>query len=157
MILLAAMDPMGLIGNQGKLPWNFPQDMLRFRNTTNGHIVIMGRKTWDSLPRKPLSNRVNVVFSRTTPTDALPGAIVVRNIEQLCEALDGHIMKEAYVIGGSQIYTELIDYCHQLIITHVKKKFVGDTYFLWDWCQWEPDGDLYQDSDIRIVQYKRTT
>lgn len=155
MILIAAMDPMGVIGYKGKLPWSFPTDLQYFKKLTSGGIVIMGRNTWQSLPTKPLSNRVNIVFSRTMLPEEAPGAIIVKDVAELKKAIIGNPNKQIYLIGGSQIYSEYIDWCDELIITHVKKCFDGDTYFLWDWMQWEPIVDIYQDKDIRIVHYKR--
>jgi dihydrofolate reductase len=157
MILIAAMDPMGVVGNKGKLPWHFPKDLQYFKAMTSGNIVIMGRKTWESLPVKPLPKRVNIVFSRTlSPKDA-PGASVVKDTEELKEIIIGLPEKQIFLIGGAQLYTEFIDWCDDLVITHVKKCHKGDTYFLWDWMQWEPVRDVYQDEDIRIVHYKRIT
>jgi len=155
MILVAAMDPMGIIGKNGKLPWNFPQDLSYFKKLTSGHIVVMGRKTWQSLPVKPLSNRVNIVFSRIMLPEDAPGAIIVKDIEELQKAVIEIPDKNIFLIGGAQLYTELIDWCDDMVITHVKKRHDGDTYFLWDWMQWEPVADVYQDADIRIVHYKR--
>jgi dihydrofolate reductase len=155
MILVAAMDPMGVIGLNGKLPWSFPQDLKYFKNLTSGHIVVMGRRTWQSLPRKPLPNRDNIVFSRIMLPEDAPGAIIVKDVAELQRAVISIPDKHIFLIGGAQLYTELIELCDDMVITHIKKCHVGDTYFLWDWMQWEPVADLYQDADIRIVHYKR--
>jgi dihydrofolate reductase len=155
MILVAAMDPMGVIGLNGKLPWSFPQDLKYFKNLTSGHIVVMGRRTWQSLPCKPLPNRDNIVFSRIMLPEDAPGAIIVKDVVELQKAVISIPDKYIFLIGGAQLYTELIEWCDDMVITHVKKRHPGDTYFLWDWMQWEPVADLYQDADIRIVHYKR--
>ena len=155
MILVAAMDPMGVIGKNGGLPWKFPQDLSYFKDLTSGHIVVMGRKTWQSLPVKPLPNRDNIVFSNTLLPEDAPGAIIVKSLPELERAVIQIPDKNIFLIGGAQLYKDLIDWCDDMIITHVKKCYPGDTYFLWDWMQWEPITDLYQDADIRIVHYKR--
>lgn len=155
MILVAAMDPMGVIGLQGKLPWSYPKDLQYFKAMTSGNIVVMGSNTWRSLPVKPLSKRVNIVFSRTMLPEDAPGAVIVKDVVELQRTVIQYPDKHVYLIGGSQLYTELIDWCDDMVITHIKRCHKGDTYFLWDWLQWEPVRDVYQDSDIRIVHYKR--
>ena len=156
MILLMTTDPTGVIGDTTKVPWDYPKDREFFNIATKNNVVIMGRKTWNDMSNKPLPNRVNVVVSETLPE--VEGAHVIRNhidinvIHKLCP--DKHI----YLIGGKQLFTEWIDLCTDMIVTHLKKTHKGDIVFHWNWMDWIPTKtDLYRDNDIRIVHYKRKT
>ena len=115
----------GWIGADGGLPWHLPEDLARFRRLTSGAPVIMGRRTWDSLPERfrPLPGRRNVVLSRRTPD--LPGAVVVPGPrEALAAAGDG----PAWVIGGAQVYAAAQPLADRLVVTEVNTRVNGDTF-----------------------------
>ncbi len=116
MDIIVAMAPNRAIGFKGEIPWHLPEDLGHFKNTTMGHPVIMGRKTWESLPFKPLKGRKNIVITRNPDYDA-PGADVVSSIAEaiaLCEAAES-----PFIIGGEQIYREALPLSKKLIITEV--------------------------------------
>ena len=96
--LIWAQSTSGVIGRDGTIPWHLPEDLARFKTLTMGHTVVMGRRTWDSLPTRfrPLPGRRNVVLTRNRGFDA-PGAEVVGSID---DAIDD----QTWVIGGSEIY-----------------------------------------------------
>jgi dihydrofolate reductase len=96
--LIWAQSTSGVIGRDGAIPWHLPEDLARFKTLTMGHTVVMGRRTWDSLPARfrPLPGRRNVVLTRNSGFDA-PGAEVVGSID---DAIDD----QTWVIGGSEIY-----------------------------------------------------
>ena len=96
--LIWAQSTSGVIGRDGTIPWHLPEDLARFKTLTMGHTVVMGRRTWDSLPARfrPLPGRRNVVLTRNSGFDA-PGAEVVGSID---DAIDD----QTWVIGGSEIY-----------------------------------------------------
>jgi dihydrofolate reductase len=96
--LIWAQSTSGVIGRDGAIPWHLPEDLARFKTLTMGHTVVMGRRTWDSLPERfrPLPGRRNVVLTRNSGFDA-PGAEVVGSID---DAIDD----QTWVIGGSEIY-----------------------------------------------------
>ena len=126
------MTPARVIGNDGQMPWpprSLPSDMHRFKKiTTDRKNVIMGRKTWDSLPEKfrPLPNRTNIVLSGTVGLQ-VSGAIVVSSIEAALAAVEG---PEACVIGGAEIYNLFLQRAQKLFITLVHAEGIqGDTYF----------------------------
>jgi len=124
-IILAADNDLA-IGKNGKLLAHIPADMEFFKKTTTGGIVVMGRKTWDSLPKKPLSDRENCVISRTV--DALDGARVFGSVEDFCDyakKADGKI----FVIGGAEIYRQLLPHCDEVLITRIYESFGGDVFF----------------------------
>ena len=113
------------IGRDGDLPWRLRADMLRFRDTTIGHPVIMGRKTWDSLP-KPLVDRTNIVLTRQDGFEA-DGGTVVTTIEEAIEACED--AEECFVIGGGEIYRLFLDRADRVLLTRVHAEIDGDASF----------------------------
>jgi dihydrofolate reductase len=116
--IIVAVGKDNLIGVDGKLPWSLPVDMARFRSLTCGCPVIMGRKTWESLPKKPLEGRLNVVLSR----EAIPEMDGVLHFEELLPTLDllnrqGH--EEVFIIGGSMLYSASWPYVDRVYLTRV--------------------------------------
>lgn len=120
MKLILACDLNGGIGYQNKLPWKIVGDLPRFKRLTENSVVVMGRNTWESLPRKPLPNRVNVIISKTLKF--LDEAIVLPNIGRLKEADD------VWVIGGSELIKSVWDYIHEIHLTIVLAEHTCDTY-----------------------------
>jgi dihydrofolate reductase len=122
------MTPKRVIGNNGKLPWKLPSDMKRFRSiTTAQKNVIMGRKTWESIPEKfrPLPERTNIVVTRNLEFEAA-GAIVAVSPEAALTAVAG---PEVCVIGGSEIYAAFLPLADILHITVVEAGTEGDAFF----------------------------
>ena len=128
---IVAVDNNWGIGFNGDLLEHIPEDLKYFKQLTTGNTVIMGRKTFESLPIKPLPNRVNIVITRDKNFKA-DGVEVVHSIEDaiyLCSEFFSD--KKCFIIGGGQIYQECIDkgYVHEMIVTHVDDDSDGDTYF----------------------------
>jgi dihydrofolate reductase len=122
--LVVAMADNGMIGRDGKLPWRIPEDMRRFKALTVGKPCIMGRKTWDSLPRKPLPDRPNIVITRDTGFRA-EGAIVVHSFDEaLARAGDA---AEICIIGGADIYRAALPRTGRIHLTEVHTDVEGDT------------------------------
>jgi dihydrofolate reductase len=124
--LVWAQTPDGVIGRDGGLPWNVPEDMAHFRELTSGHPVIMGRATWESLPPRfrPLPGRQNIVLSRT-PGYAAEGARVVTSLAAALELVSG---REAWVVGGGAVYEAAIGRADRLEVTEIDEVIAGDTY-----------------------------
>lgn len=120
---IAAMSPNRVIGAGGAIPWHLPEDFRWFRKMTTGQVVLMGRKTFESLG-KPLPNRLNLVVSRAA---ALPGVETVRDLNafdpQACAP------RETWVIGGAEIYRQLLPRCTDLYLTVLRREVPGDAYF----------------------------
>lgn len=116
------------IGKDGTLPWHLPEDLKHFKKVTTGHTVLMGRKTWESLPEKfrPLPNRKNVVVTRREGYDVPEGVDVYNSIDA---ALNAHAGEDIMIIGGGQIYAQTIDHADTLFITHVHQDVDGDAFF----------------------------
>lgn len=119
---IAAMSLNRVIGADGKIPWHLSEDMKFFKRTTLGHIVLMGRKTYESMG-KPLPGRENWVVSRDAE---FPGVRMIRDLSEISEPTDG---RELFVIGGTQIYEALLGRCSEVILTLVNRTVEGDAYF----------------------------
>ena len=131
--LIAAVGKGGVIGGNGALLWNIPEDLARFKELTMGKNVVMGRKTWESLPKHPLSNRKNVVITRDLLYNA-DGATVVHDIKSAFDVVEG----DAFVIGGAQIYEQAMPYVDGMYITQVHYSYpFADAFFpTIDFDQW---------------------
>lgn len=117
----------GVIGHQGQMPWHLPEDLAHFKRTTLAHPVIMGRKTWDSLPPRfrPLPGRRNIVITRQTDWQA-PGAERASSLPaalQLCADA-----AQVWIIGGAQIYAQALPLADELSITEIHAHFDGDAH-----------------------------
>ena len=109
----------------GDLPWRLPGDLAFFKRTTMGKPIVMGRKTWESLPRRPLPGRPNIVVTRNSDY-AAEGAIVVSSLAEGIAAVEA---EEVCVIGGAQLYTAAFDQVDTLYITEVDAAPEADTFF----------------------------
>ncbi len=134
--LIAALAKNRVIGKQGEIPWQVPEDLKHFKETTMGHPIVMGRKTFDTLD-KPLPGRKNIVVTRSASWKR-EGVESVNSLEQaiaLC-----HNEKEIFIVGGAEIYTQAWPLANRLILTFVEKEFEGDAFF--------PDFPLEKDFQI---------
>jgi dihydrofolate reductase len=115
-----------VIGRDGGLPWHLPADLRRFRELTSGHAVVMGRKTYESLPDRfrPLPNRRNLVLSRD-PSYAPPGAEVFPDLAAALAACSG----DCFVIGGGSTYAEALSVADRVYATEIDADIEGDTFF----------------------------
>ena len=149
--LIVAMDDTGVIGREGALPWRIREDMAWFKETTMGKPCIMGRKTWESLPKRPLPGRVNIVVTRT-PGFVAEGAIVVHSMSAALEVGDG---AEIMVIGGAEIYRAALPFAGRIYLTRVHGRFDGDVHFpAIDLAAWEETAlGVYPSSPERPIGY----
>lgn len=117
----------GVIGNHNQLPWHLPEDMASFKRLTTGWPVIMGRKTWDSLPARfrPLPGRTNIVVTRQHGWEA-PGASVACSIEDAIRQCGN--VAQAWVIGGAQIYAAAEPLADRIEVTEIAQDFEGDAF-----------------------------
>ncbi|MGM5480680.1 MAG: dihydrofolate reductase [Nanobdellota archaeon] len=128
MTIIGAVAKNGVIGKDNAIPWYIPDDFKRFKSLTVGSPVIMGRKTFESLPSnvRPLPGRKNIVLSRNKELE-LEGAVVVNSMESALEHVSKH--DKAFIIGGSHIYKKALPFANTLEITHIHKEYEGDAYF----------------------------
>nr|AIF25479.1 dihydrofolate reductase (folA) [uncultured marine group II/III euryarchaeote SAT1000_51_D10] len=152
MAMIVAMDEGGFIGREGRLPWRLASDMARFKRLTEGagsNSVIMGRKTWDSLPDsfRPLPERVNIVMSRDTGWLA-EGAETALYVGRAIELAFAEGSEECWVIGGAQVYEMFLDRVGEIHVTTVHTNDSGDVKFPgWDRSEWSEEVIESLDSD----------
>ncbi len=133
--IIAAVSENNVVGINGKIPWRIKEDIIRFKELTLNHPVIMGRKTYESIPGKfrPLPRRKNVVLSRNFKTDEK--IYVVGSIK---EALEFVKQENSYVIGGEQIYKAFLPYANKMELTRVFEIYEGDCFFPHvNWDEWK--------------------
>ncbi|MDD2711913.1 MAG: dihydrofolate reductase [Simplicispira sp.] len=125
--LIYARAANGVIGKDGTMPWHLPEDLAHFKQLTQGHPVIMGRKTWDSLPERfrPLPGRRNIVITRQDDwsQNGVQRASSLREALQLCEQ-SGTV----WVIGGAQIYAQALPLADRIEVTEIAQDFAGDAH-----------------------------
>ncbi|WP_378734127.1 dihydrofolate reductase [Nocardia brasiliensis] len=124
--LIWAQTPDGVIGFQNTIPWRVPEDMANFKQVTMGHPVVMGRRTWDSLPPKfrPLVGRRNIVVTRQADW----AAVGAERAASVAEALTLGDQDTVWVIGGGEIYRAAMDFATDLLVTEVDTTVEGDAY-----------------------------
>lgn len=126
---IAAVDKNWAIGNKNRLLTSIPADMKFFREKTNGHVVVMGRKTLESFPNGlPLKNRTNIVLTANRSYQ-VKDAVIVHTQEELLEELKNYDSEEIYIIGGESIYRMMIPFCDTAYITKIDHSYEADTYF----------------------------
>lgn len=126
--LVAAVARNGVIGRNGRLPWRLPEDLTRFKALTTGHAVVMGRKTWESIPERfrPLPKRRNVVVTRDPEWHA-DGAERAGSVEEALRLLADE--PRVFVIGGAELYAAALPYADELALTEIDAEVDGDTFF----------------------------
>ncbi len=129
--LIAAMDKNRVIGNKGDLPWRLPNDLKYFKEKTKGKIIIMGRKTFESLPGGPLPDRLNIIITRQSDYEANGAHVFTDKNEALkyCYSQLAFFDKEIFVIGGAEIYSLFLEKTSKIYLTEIFESFEGDTYF----------------------------
>ena len=125
--LIFARAANGVIGHNNTLPWHLPEDMAHFKRTTLGCPVIMGRKTWDSLPPKfrPLPGRLNIVVTRQPDWQAA-GALTAHSLKQAYALCPSN--SEAWVIGGAEIYAQALPLASTAVVTDIEASYEGDAF-----------------------------
>lgn len=134
---IAACAENRVIGTQGTLPWDIPEDMKFFRDSTKGHVMIMGRKTFDSFGGKPLPSRYHIVITRRprevkfTPVPSSPVQIVASVDEAIrfAKTLTAQWGEEVFIIGGGEIYEQTMDTVDKVYLTKIHREFPGDTRY----------------------------
>lgn len=138
------------IGINNKIPWHFSFDFQHFKRTTLNKKVLMGRKTWESLPKKPLPNRENIILTRDKNL-----TLIGQPIDNVKIVNELFIPKEdLYVIGGSEIYKLYSLYFDKLIVTKILGKYECDTFFELDYSKWN-ETPLFENNDLKIFEYNR--
>jgi len=124
--IIVAIAKNNAIGKDNQLLWHISEDLKRFKQITSGHQIIMGKKTYESLPKRPLPNRTNIVIT-DVPGEKFEGCVTVYSIEEAlhyCTETD-----ESFVIGGGSVYRQFLPYTNKLYLTLVDKDFEADIFF----------------------------
>lgn len=132
--LIAAVARNGVIGNRNSIPWHLPEDFRHFKAVTQGQVVIMGSRTWESLPKRPLPGRINMVVTSKAAANCpfIPGIADTWFLPSLGEAefrALTYASKDIFIIGGESIYRQSIETATKLLISEVDMEPEGDTYF----------------------------
>ena len=146
---IAAMSENRVIGARGRIPWHLPADLAWFKSRTLGQVVVMGRKTYESLG-KALPERTVIVLSRSV--SSIPGVRVVHSLQEI--DLEGE-PKDVFICGGGQLYAAALPLCSDLYLTHVKRVVPGDTYFPPFEHDFATAEVLEETPEFRIVHYRR--
>lgn len=149
-LILAAADN-GVIGDAGGIPWRIPEDMRRFKALTMGKPIVMGRKTWESFPKRPLPGRTNIIITRD-PAYRAEGGVVAGSLEAALTAARAEQPDEIMIVGGAEIYRAALPVADRIHLTEVHIEAGGDTVFTFDRAAWResareshrtPDGLCY--------------
>ncbi len=124
--IIVAIASNNAIGKDNDLLWHISNDLKRFKRITQGHPVIMGKKTFESLPKAPLPNRTNIVIT-DVPGESFEGCTTVYSIEEALEYCNEQ--EESFIIGGGSIYRQFMPHANKLYITRVNRDFDADTFF----------------------------
>ena len=144
--MIWAQDTNNAIGKDGALPWHFSEDLKNFKKLTTGHTIIMGRKTWDSLPIKPLPNRRNIVISSTKQEQVESYTSIEGCIESLKNDKE---VSDIYIIGGMSVYKFFYKHADILHITFISKSYPDtDTFFPISLSQIKSDFNLESKDNI---------
>lgn len=151
--IIVAIDSEFGIGKNNNLMWFLPVDMKFFKETTKSHIVVMGRKSYESIPEKykPLPGRENIILTRQDNYLA-PGCVIFNSLQDCLNAYSGETERDIYIIGGGEIYKESINMgiVDEMYITHVANNFYADTFFpKVDLEDWDLDIILSQKIDLK--------
>ena len=145
---IAAMSLNRVIGNGNQIPWHLPEDFKWFKATTLGHVLVMGRKTFESIGR-PLPGRETLVLSRADWCH--PGVQTVPSLDAAA-ALVGD--RQAFICGGAQIYTQALPLCSDLFLTLVKREVPGDAFFPAFEDRFELVAELRDTPEFKILHYR---
>ncbi|MGZ0654150.1 dihydrofolate reductase [Coraliomargarita sp. W4R53] len=146
---IAAMSENRVIGNAGNIPWHLPEDFKWFKKTTIGDILVMGRKTYQSIGR-PLPGRDTYVLSRTP--QHIPGVQIFHDLKELDQL---ETEKTIWIAGGGEIYTQMLSKCSELYLTRVHRTVEGDAFFPEFEDQFVFDSNIEKNKDFTIERWLR--
>lgn len=145
---IAAISENRVIGQGNKIPWHLPEDFKWFKKMTTGNVIVMGRKTFESIG-KPLPNRETIVLSRGTFQH--PGVRTISDLGQIDLAAEE---REVFICGGAQIYEQALPLCSELYLTFVKRVVEGDTFFPAFEAQFEKVEEILDTAEFKIIRYR---
>lgn len=150
LVAIVAMSSNRVIGREGKLPWHYPDDLKFFKKTTLGHPILMGRATFDSIG-KPLPGRQNIVLSRSM--EPREGLTVIRDVAELTTVCPAD--STIFVIGGAQVFADLLPRCDELYLTHITPEYEGDVFLPPFENLFSMNEIIEQNGDLEFRRYKK--
>jgi dihydrofolate reductase len=144
---IVAMSLNRVIGRENRLPWHIPEELRWFKQMTTGHVIIMGRNTWESIGR-PLPNRETIVVTRTE----IPNIRTVRSLREIDPSADG---RDYFIIGGAQLFREALPLCSDVYLTVVQRKVEGDVFLEPFEHAFEPPEIVKETVDFSVLHYRR--
>jgi dihydrofolate reductase len=147
---IAAMSENRVIGQGNKIPWHLPEDFKWFKKMTTGQVIVMGRKTFESIGR-PLPNRTTIVLSGSEFRH--PGVEMVSNLNQIDPAAES---REIFICGGALVYEQFLPACSDLYLTLVKRQVEGDAFFPPFEHLFEPFEQIADNPEFKIIHYRNT-
>ena len=150
---IAAMSLNRVIGREGKIPWHLPEDFKWFKRITTGHILVMGRKTFESIG-KPLPGRVTLVLSRGGFSH--PGARRIADLGELDRLPPDLAGREVFICGGAQGYAQALPRCSDLYLTLVKRVVEGDAFFPPFESRFDLAEEVFDCADFSVRRYRNT-
>lgn len=146
--IIVAISQNYAIGNKNDLLWHISGDLKRFKQITTGHTIVMGSKTYKSLPRRPLPNRRHIIITRKKNAD-FDGCIVVNSIKEAIDNMETN--NENFIIGGGEIYKQFLPFSTKIYLTIVEKHYEADTFFPeLNWDEWNIESEeACEDGDLK--------
>ena len=149
---IAAMSLNRVIGAAGKIPWHLPEDFKWFKQMTTGHVLVMGRKTFDSIG-KPLPGRTTIVLTRAS--QPIPGVLTLSDFSQLQQEATRFGDRQVFICGGAEIYRLALPFCSDLYLTLVKRVVEGDTFFPPFEDKFVLEREVSDSPDFKIMHYRQ--
>ena len=149
---IAAMSLNRVIGVGNKIPWHLPEDFKWFKKMTTGQVLVMGRRTFESIG-KPLPNRITIVLTRSPAP--LAGVQTISDFSQLDPASAGLTGREIFICGGAQVYQQALPLCSDLYLTLVKRVVEGDTFFPPFEDRFQLAEEIQDRSEFKILHYQQ--
>jgi len=149
---IAAMSLNRVIGRGNQIPWHLPEDFKWFKQTTMGQVLVMGRKTFESIGR-PLPDRTTIVLTRSG--QSIPGVHIATDLSQIDRSVPALAGKQIFICGGAQVYRQALPLCSDLYLTLVKRAVAGDTFFPPFEDDFEKVAQLAETPDFQILHYQR--
>jgi len=146
---IAAMSLNRVIGAHNKIPWHLPEDFKWFKQLTTGNVIVMGRKTFESIG-KPLPNRETIVLSRSQFSS--PGVQMISDLSQIDLAGES---REVFIVGGAQVYAQALPLCSDLYLTLVKREMEGDAFFPAFEDRFELAEEIRDTPEFKILRYRQ--
>ena len=156
--IIVAIAKNNAIGRNNDLLWHIPEDLKRFKKITTGHKIIMGKRTYESLPYRPLKNRTSIVIS-DIPGDHYEGCIMAYSIQEAMDHCPSD--EECFIIGGGMVYKQFLPLADRLYITRVHKSFEADVFFpdidpdIWEVTEHEEGSGEGLDFTYSFITYER--